>query len=214
MPTWLVLARDRPDRYPETDPEPAGAVRSVARSPVAWALALYFGLQSTSAYVIMGWLPQIYRDAGVSAERAGVLFAVTAFLGVPLTFVMSALVNRLPNQSGIAAVLGLFGIAGYAGLWYSPAAAPWLWAVMLGVVNCAFPLILTMITLRGRSPATVIRLSAFAQGVGYLLAIPGPILVGVLHDAGDGWRLPLGLMVLLMVPQLIAGMFAGRDRQV
>jgi CP family cyanate transporter-like MFS transporter len=214
VPAWLVLARDRPDRERGAGPEPVGAVASVARSPVAWALALYFGLQSTSAYVIMGWLPQIYRDAGLSAELAGVLFAVTSFLGVPLTFAMAALVNRLPNQSGIAAVLGLFGIAGYAGLWYSPAAAPWLWAVLLGVVNCAFPLVLTMITLRGRTPATVVRLSAFTQGVGYLIAIPGPILVGVLHDVGGGWRLPLGLMVVLIVPQLIAGMFAGRDRYV
>ncbi|HET6533568.1 MAG TPA: MFS transporter [Actinoplanes sp.] len=212
LPSWLVLARDR--SAAPTDPEPAGAGSRLVRSPVAWALALYFGLQSTSAYVMIGWLPQIYRDAGVSAETAGVLFAVTSFLGVPLTFVLSAVVNRRPAQSGIAAVLGLFGIAGYAGLWYSPAAAPWLWAVLLGVVNLAFPLALTMIPLRGRTPATVVRLSAFAQGAGYLFAIPGPILIGVLHDTTGGWRVPLAVMVALIVPQLIAGVVAGRDRQV
>jgi MFS transporter, CP family, cyanate transporter len=213
VPIWLMLARDGP--APAAEPV-AGAppVTRIARSPVAWALACYFGMQSMSAYVMIGWLPQIYRDAGLSAEKAGVLFAVTSFLGVPLTFALSAVVNRLPNQSGIAAVLGLFGIAGYAGLWYSPAAAPWVWAVLLGVVNCAFPLALTMIALRGRSPATVVRLSAFAQGVGYLLAIPGPILVGVLHEVSGGWRLPLALMTVLIVPQLIAGVVAGRDRQV
>jgi CP family cyanate transporter-like MFS transporter len=82
------------------------------------------------------------------------------------------------------------------------------------VVNCAFPLVLTMIALRGRSPETVVGLSAFAQSVGYLIAIPGPILIGVLHDVSGGWRLPLGLMVALMVPQLVAGVVAGRDRQV
>jgi CP family cyanate transporter-like MFS transporter len=60
----------------------------------------------------------------------------------------------------------------------------------------------------------VVRLSAFAQGVGYLLAIPGPILVGVLHERTGGWRVPLALMILLMVPQAVAGMVAGRDRQV
>ncbi|HEU4346404.1 MAG TPA: MFS transporter [Actinoplanes sp.] len=212
VPCWLALARDQ--MTPAAAPEPVEAVPGVARSPVAWALALYFGLQSTSAYVMIGWLPQIYRDAGLSAEKAGVLFAVTSFLGVPLTFVLSAVVNRLPSQSGIAAVLGLFGLAGYAGLWFSPAAAPWLWAVLLGVVNCAFPLVLTMIALRGRTPATVVRLSAFAQGVGYLIAIPGPILIGVLHDTTGGWRVPLGLMVALIVPQMTAGVMAGRDRQV
>jgi hypothetical protein len=86
--------------------------------------------------------------------------------------------------------------------------------LVLGVVNCAFPLALTMIGLRGSSPAVVARLSAFAQGVGYLIAIPGPILVGLLHDRTGGWRLPLALMVVLMVPQIIAGIAAGRDRRV
>jgi CP family cyanate transporter-like MFS transporter len=210
VPAWLPLARDRV--VPVDEP---GVERvSVARSPVAWALAVYFGLQSTSAYVIIGWLPQIYRDAGLSAELAGVLFGVTSFLGVPLAFVLTWLAGRFRSQSLIAAGLGLFGIAGYAGLWISPAAAPWMWAVLLGVVNCTFPLALTMIALRGRNPATVVRLSSFAQGVGYLIAIPGPILIGVLHEASGGWRLPLGLMVALMIPQLIAGYIAGRDRQV
>jgi CP family cyanate transporter-like MFS transporter len=211
LPSWLPLVRDRTD---EGDPAPQADAVRMSRSPVAWALAVYFGMQSTSAYVIIGWLPQIYRDAGISAEEAGVLFAVTSFLGVPLSFALSAVAGRLRSQSGIAAGLGVFGIAGYAGLWWSPAAAPWLWAVLLGIVNAAFPLVLTMIALRGRTPATVVRLSAFAQSIGYILAIPGPILVGYLHDRSGGWRLPLALMVALMVPQLIAGILAGRDRQV
>jgi len=71
-----------------------------------------------------------------------------------------------------------------------------------------------MIALRGRTPATVVRLSAFAQGVGYILAIPGPVLVGFLHDRTGGWRVPLALMIALMLPQLVAGLAAGRDRQV
>jgi CP family cyanate transporter-like MFS transporter len=209
-PSWIPLLSGRAAAPPET---PATDVR-LSRSPVAWALAVYFGLQSTSAYVIIGWLPQMYRDAGISAERAGVLFAVTSFLGVPLSFLLSAVAGRLRSQSGIAAALAVFGLAGYGGMWWSPAAAPWLWAVLLGVANTAFPLALTMIGLRGRTPATVVRLSAFAQGIGYLLAIPGPILVGFLHDRTGGWRVPLVLTMALLVPQLLAGLAAGRDRQV
>jgi CP family cyanate transporter-like MFS transporter len=163
---------------------------------------------------MIGWLPEIYRDAGLSAQTAGLLFAVTSFLAVPLSFLLSAYAGRLRSQSAIAAVLGAFGIAGYAGLWAAPAGAPWVWAVCLGVGNCAFPLVLTMIALRGRTPATVARLSAFAQSIGYVIAIPGPILVGFLHDRTGGWRVPLALMVLLMIPQIIAGMIAGRDRQI
>ncbi|MCO8270710.1 MFS transporter [Actinoplanes sp. TRM 88003] len=211
VPSWLPLAR-------EPFAPPAQITTEIpvrlSRTAVAWALAVYFGMQSTSAYVIIGWLPQIYRDAGVSAEQAGVLFAVTSFLGVPLGFVLSSYAGRVRSQSWIAVGLGVFGLAGYGGLWYDPAAAPWLWAILLGIVNTAFPLVLTMIALRGRTPATVVKLSAFAQSVGYIFAIPGPFLVGALHDATDGWRAPLALMVGLMVPQIIAGYLAGRDRQV
>ncbi|WP_432871353.1 CynX/NimT family MFS transporter [Microbispora rosea] len=192
----------------------AGSRVRVARSPMAWALAAFFGLQSTSAYVIMGWLPQIFRDAGLSAEAAGLLFAVTSVLGVPLSFVLAAVAGRLRNQSGIAVLLGAFGLAGYAGLWAAPAATPWLWAVLLGVANCSFPLVLTMIAMRGRDGATVIRLSAFAQSVGYLLSVPGPILVGVLYQHSGGWHGPLAFVLCLMVSQIAAGYFAGRNRQI
>ncbi|WP_199493074.1 CynX/NimT family MFS transporter [Marinitenerispora sediminis] len=220
VPLWGLLARDRsgtagraarPADPGPVDPAPG---RRLARDPVAWALAAYFGLQATAAYVVIGWLPQIFRDAGLSAEAAGLLFAVTSLLGVPLSFALGAVAGRLPNQSGLAAALGLFGLAGYAGLWAAPAAAPWLWAVLLGVANCSFPLALTMIGMRGRDGATVTRLSAFAQSTGYLLSIPGPVLVGALYQYGGDWRAPLALMASLMLPQIAAGLLAGRDRQV
>lgn len=214
LPAWILLARDRIPA-PAVSPG-AGATGGLQlrRQPIAWALAVYFGLQSTAAYVIMGWLPQIFRDAGLSARTAGLLFAVTALLGVPLSFLLSALAGRLPRQSGVAVLIGLFGVAGYVGLWVDPAAAPWLWVVLLGVANCSFPLVLTMIALRGRDAATVARLSAFAQSTGYLLSVPGPIVVGVLYDHTGSWRIPLALMAVLMVPQMAAGVLAGRDRQI
>ncbi|BAL91873.1 putative MFS transporter [Actinoplanes missouriensis 431] len=211
LPPWLLLARDRTEtRNHDHNQIPV----RVSRHPVAWALAVYFGMQSTAAYVIIGWLPQIYRDAGISAGTAGVLFATTSFLGVPLGFALSALAGRIRSQSMIALSLGLFGIAGWAGLLWSPTAAPWLWAVLLGVANTAFPLVLTMIALRGSHPGTVVKLSAFAQGIGYLIAIPGPFVIGALHDATDGWRAPLAVMLALTIPQIIAGVYAGRDRQI
>lgn len=213
VPPWILLARDRV----REDPQAAATAQPDLRlrhQPIAWALAVYFGLQSTAAYVIMGWLPQVFRDAGLPASTAGLLFAVTSLLGVPLSFALSAVAGRLPRQSGIAVGIGLFGIAGYAGLWAAPDAAPWVWAVLLGVSNCAFPLVLTMIALRGRDTAVVVRLSAFAQSTGYLLAIPGPIIVGALYQHSGSWKVPLALMAVLMVPQMIAGFLAGRDRQI
>lgn len=186
----------------------------ITRSRTAWMVAGYFGLQSTAAYVTMGWLPQILRDAGISAGTAGVMLAITMALGVPLSFVLPPLAARMRSQGPIAVALGVFQLVGFAGLWLAPAAAPWVWALLLGVAMCAFPLVLTMIPMRSRSAAGVVRLSAFAQSTGYLLAIPGPILVGALNQSTGGWGLPLALMTALVVPQVACGVAAGRSRHV
>ncbi|MEV8036299.1 MFS transporter [Streptomyces sp. NPDC086182] len=192
--------------------EPGGP--RITRSRTAWALAVFFGLQATAAYITMGWMPQIFRDAGVAAGTAGLLLAVTMVMGVPLAFVIPRLATRLPHQGPIVVVLGLCGLAGYAGLYLAPAAGAWAWALLLGISNCAFPLALTMVGLRARTGAGVAQLSAFAQSTGYLLSIPGPLLVGVLYQHSGGWGLPLAMMAGLMVPQIGVGILAGRNRTV
>jgi CP family cyanate transporter-like MFS transporter len=160
----------------------------------------------------MGWLPQIFRDAGVAAGTAGLLSAVAAGMGVPLSFVLPALAGRMRHQGPLAVALGLFGLVGYGGLWLAPAAAPLLWAVLLGITNATFPLALTMIGMRSRTGSGVVRLSAFTQCAGYLIAFPGPILVGALYQHSGGWGLPIGLMAAILLPQTVAGVLAGRSR--
>ncbi|MFG3509138.1 CynX/NimT family MFS transporter [Streptomyces sp. NPDC047821] len=213
---WLPLVRDRgrgATHAPEAEEKEAPAPR-ITRSRTAWALGCFFGLQATGAYITMGWMPQIFRDAGVSAGTAGVLLAVTMVMGVPLAFVIPKLATRMKNQGPIVVALGLCGLSGYAGLHFAPAAGAWAWALLLGVSNCAFPLALTMIGMRSRTSGGVVRLSAFAQSVGYLISIPGPILVGTLYEHSGGWETPLALMAGLMVPQMIVGVIAGRDRTI
>ncbi|MFD8525437.1 CynX/NimT family MFS transporter [Streptomyces capillispiralis] len=224
---WLAFVRDRDEAPAERAPAPghtepaqdgrapAGApALRITRSRTAWALAVFFGLQATAAYITMGWMPQIFRDAGVPAGTAGLLLAVTMVMGVPLAFVIPRLATRLPQQGPIVLALGVSGLVGYAGLYLAPAAGAWLWALLLGVANCAFPLALTMVGMRARSSAGVAQLSAFAQSTGYLISIPGPLLVGVLYQHSGGWGLPIALMAGLLVPQTIVGVLAGRDRTV
>ncbi|MEU8552046.1 MFS transporter [Streptomyces roseoverticillatus] len=213
---WLVAARR--GRADGTE-APAAAAQdaprtSITRSPTAWALGIFFGIQATGAYIVMGWMPAIFRDAGVPASTAGVLSAVTMLTGVPLAFVLPRLAARLPHQGVLVVALACFGLSGYAGLWLAPAAGAWLWAVLLGVSNSAFTLALTLIGMRARTGGGVVRLSAFAQSTGYLISIPGPLLVGWLNERTGGWDVPLALMAALMVPQVVAGVLAGRARTV
>ncbi|WP_030461147.1 MFS transporter [Kitasatospora sp. NRRL B-11411] len=217
---WLgVLFARREKSGPATATAAAGPAAAhvklpILRSRTAWALAAFFGLQSTSAYSAMGWLPKIYHDAGVSESASGVLLALVMAVSVPVSFLLPNLAARRGDQRLYVVVLGLAGIAGFLGLMFAAGTVPWLWAVLVGLSMCAFPLALTMLGLRARTPGGVTQLSAFAQSLGYLISIPGPILMGALYQSTGRWYLPLGLLALLLVPQMLVGLRAARARHI
>jgi CP family cyanate transporter-like MFS transporter len=226
IPFWLPFLRDRVQRpagsasrndrvvHPATPMPAAGAPSPwrLTHSRTAWAMAIFFGLQVSVIFCSMGFLAQIFRDAGVSSDVAGLLLAVAMVIGVPVSLVLPTVAGRLRSQGVLVVGLAAFGLAGFAGLWLAPAALPWVWAFLIGVASTSFPLALVMIALRARSDDGVLQLSAFAQCVGYLLAVPGPILVGVLHQLTRGWTVPIAFMSALLVPQTISGVLAGRNR--
>lgn len=214
---WVLLLRQPAtvaDGNGDASTQVRGAGLRLTRSWTAWGLAGFFGMQSLNAYSLMGWLPQIYRDAGASPQLAGYLLAFATMLAIPIALVLPTVAARRRNQSPYVVALVASGITGYLGLAIAPAAAPWLWALLLGLLNCAFPLALTMIGLRARDTASVAQLSGFAQGVGYSVAAIGPLGVGALHQLTGGWWGPIALLLVCMVLELIAGLLAARDRHV
>jgi MFS transporter, CP family, cyanate transporter len=186
----------------------------VHRRSQAWALAGFFGLQSLAAYVIMGWLPSIYRDAGVGPTTAGLLLALVVGIGAPVSVVLPELAARRPDQRPWVVLLGALAASAYLGLMVAPASAPVLWAVLLGLGMGAFPLALVLIGLRARTHEGTAKLSSLAQGVGYLIAASGPFAIGVLRDATGSWTPPLLVLLVLLVPQILCGLAAGRPGHV
>ena len=225
IPCWLPFLRDRvgasagsparSDRvvHPCT-PMPTGGPGPwrLTHSRTAWAMAIFFGLQASVIFCSIGFLAQIFRDAGVSSDVAGLLLAVAMAIGVPVSLILPTMAARMRSQGALVVGLAVFGLAGFAGLWLAPAELPWVWAFLIGVASTSFPLALVMIALRARTEDGVVQLSAFAQCVGYLLSVPGPILVGVLHQYTGGWTVLIAFMAALLIPQTISGLLAGRDR--
>jgi CP family cyanate transporter-like MFS transporter len=54
---------------------------------------------------------------------------------------------------------------------------------LLAVAMASFPMLLTLIGLRARTPETTAALSTYVQGWGYVISGAGPLLVGVLLGA-------------------------------
>jgi CP family cyanate transporter-like MFS transporter len=174
--------------------------RDVARTRLGLAMALFFGLQSLQAYAIFGWFAQLWRDSGYSATVAGVLAGVLAGTAIPLSLWLPNVLARTPDPRWVLfAVIACYPV-GYVGLMVAPHDLAILWAILVGIGTVTFPLILTLIGLRARTPEGTAALSAFTQSTGYLIAAAGPFAVGLVHDASGGWTVPLVMLLALALP--------------
>ncbi|WFE37866.1 MFS transporter [Micromonospora sp. WMMD998] len=184
------------------------------RTRLGWAMAVYFGTQSLSGYAIMGWLAQLFRDAGYRPEAAGLLLAGVTALGVPVALMMPTLAARLATLRPLVLGLTAFSTVAYVGLALAPHSLAPLWVLLLALGQGAFPLILTTIGLRARTPEGTVALSAFAQSTGYVIAALGPLLVGILYGATGGWTAPIGFLLVALAVQAVAGMVIARPRYI
>ena len=211
MLPWLLLARQAP--HPEASMATTHAAGRVWRTSLGWGMALMFGMTSLGTYSLFTWLPKVMVEAGASEAFGGVMVAVYSAIGLLPSLLVPALAVRMRNPFPIAMlVFGLNAVA-FAGLLWAPMQAPWLWAVVAGLGPSTFPLGLTLINLRTRTPAGSAALSGFMQGVGYSLASLGPLLFGWLHGASGGWAWSFAFLMLCSLVLLVAAWFACRPQQ-
>jgi CP family cyanate transporter-like MFS transporter len=204
---WLGLVAH--DRALEPTERSVRAV-DVARTRLGLAMAFFFGLQSLQAYSVFGWFAQLWRDNDYSPGQAGALVGVVAAVSIPLSLWAPAAIARREDQRRmLLAIMACYPI-GYVGLMVSPHDLAILWALLVGVGAVTFPIVLTLIGLRARTPQGTAALSGFTQSTGYLMAALGPLGMSVLYDATGGWNAPLLMLTLLMVPQVLLGMYVAR----
>lgn len=180
----------------------ADVARSLWRSPLAWALAVVFGLSSLNAYAMFAWLPLLLVEvAGQTPASAGALLSIFGFAGLPTAIIVPFLVVRMRNV-GILVQVGVgFFLAGYAGLLFAPTTLTWLWVLFAGLGPILFPVTLVLINVRTRTQRGSVVLSGFSQGFGYVIGALGPLLFGLVHEVTGSWQVPL---VMLLVPVAVA----------
>lgn len=218
---WVPLAR-RGARDPRNEGEPnaysqpdtAGG-RALLRDPLAWQVTLFFAIQSAGFYASLAWLPSIFQSHGASESRAGVLLAASMIAGLVSALLVPSLAARRRDQRALAVAVTAMTASGWIGILAAPMSAPFLWVAILGLgQNGSFPLVVTMIVLRGGTVTNTARLSTMAQTVGYLIAAAAPLSAGALHDATGSWAPVVVGLLALTVPQALAGAAAGRPATV
>ena len=214
---WVPQLRYRtgPEEAPRAGASSRRGALSMGRSRLAWHVTLFMGLQRLTYYATLSWFPTMFRDRGISAVHAGDLLALMNLGNAATALLVPVIAHRLADQRWLAAVANIATVAGLAGAIFGPASAVVPVILLLGLgqgATLGLGIFYTMA--RAPDPVTAASLSAFAQGIGYLIASTGPLVVGFLHDSTGGWTVPGLVLLFIGALQLVSGWLGGRDMTV
>lgn len=213
LPVLAVLVLFAPQALPRAAHPDHSGVRVVGlwRDRLAWQVTLFMGLQSALAYIVFGWLAPMLRERGFEATAAGGIVSLSVIVQVATCLLVPSLAVRCRNQSGISVALVAAATAALLGLMFAPTSTVLFWAVLQGIGQGGLIAVaLTLIVLRSPDPHVAAHLSGMAQGVGYVLAAAGPLLVGLIRSWTGSFDASAVLLVALGLAAAWMGAGAGR----
>ncbi|WP_439862896.1 cyanate transporter [Pseudomonas antarctica] len=183
----------------------AGPQESFFGNRRAWLLAIFFGLGTASYTCVLAWLAPYYVEQGWSEQDAGLLLGFLTAMEVVSGLITPAIANRRKDKRGVVAVLLVLIILGFCGLILSPQHLSLLWPCLLGLgIGGLFPMSLILSLDHVDNPRRAGGLTAFVQGIGYLIAGLSPLVAGMIRDHLGSfewawWSLTAVVAVMLLI---------------
>ena len=189
LAVWAVLAlvalifwMAQPGQQPLSESRPASNERFFNNSR-AWLLAIFFGLGTASYTCVLAWLAPYYMEKGWSEQDAGLLLGFLTAMEVLSGLATPAIANRSRDRRLVLVVLLALIMAGFCGLILSPQHFSLVWPCLLGLgIGGLFPMSLIVSMDHLDTPRRAGSLTAFVQGIGYLIAGVSPLLAGLIRD--------------------------------
>ena len=210
---WAPKAIGQEPHVAQASHSAAAERAAVLRSPIAWAIVGFFGLQSLGFYAILGWLPTLLIAGGVDPASAGGYLGLATAVGIPAGLVLSGAIGRFKSLALWAAGASAATLAGYILLLLSLSDQNLVVAacICIGLGQAStFPMSLSIIGTRASTRAQTTQLSAMAQGWGYLLAAVGTFGVGFIASATGSWVPSVVILATLTAIQVGVGFYSGR----
>lgn len=170
----------------------------------AWLLAIFFGLGTASYTCILAWLAPYYVEKGWSEQNAGLLLGFLTAMEVLSGLLAPAIANRSRDRRPMLCGLLVLITGGFCGLILCPQQLSLLWPSLLGLgIGGLFPMSLIVALDHIDEPRRAGGLTAFVQGIGYLIAGLSPLIAGVIRDQLGSfewaWWCLAGVTALMLV---------------
>lgn len=202
---WWVVAFRRAQPNPQSsanvnaESPQAVPMRGLLRYWYVWAICALMSLQGGMFFLVMTWLPTWLTEEGFSPATAGSITGVWSLMGL-VGALIGPQILRLPGWIAVELVYLVIFLAsgitlGYGG--FGSAGLAWGAAIVSGICEGVI-LSQTFAFITGQSnPAIVPGLSAFSNGVGWLLSAGMPSAFGYLASVTGSWDLAIWLTFLI-----------------
>jgi cyanate permease len=187
------------------------------QSPGPWLVALTFAVYSSQWLAVVGFLPTVYAELGLTAGTAGVLSACVALANVSGNIMSGRLLQRgWPAQRllciGFACMtlgaVGAYAVLNGEGL---PTSLRFACVVMFSAVGGLIPGTLFSCALRlAPSEGTVSTTVGYMQQLSALGQFAGPPLVAWVAASAGGWQWTWAVTATLSLAGVVLAHFIGR----
>lgn len=209
---WAVLAKRE---NPAATIEAPAPTWSFIKSPGAWSITIFFGLQAMLYYGPATWLPTILLTRGFELELAGALVAASGLIGSICGLWLPHVLAKRPDLRGSLLISGLLMMISFSAMAFTEGWALIFWLTVMNIsLSVAFPLALVLTSSRSNSPADTRSLSIMAQSIGYVMAAFSPALLGVAFDISSNWILSLLIAAALSLGMGLVGLKAGSSAKI
>ena len=185
----------------------------LSRSGLAWSVTAFMGLQSLTFYATLSILPDLYRTRGMDASTAGLVNTMLSVGGLVTGVAAPVVVARFGIGRSVLVFSAVASLVATVAPLFVPLGAALPLAFVLGLgQGVSIALALYFIMARAANPAVAGALSGMAQGMGYLIAVAGPLVAGLLHSSTGSWGASVAFLAVLTALTLWFGLLAARDR--
>lgn len=170
----------------------------------AWLLASYFGLANAGYACMIAWLPSYARSLGGSAQSSGELIGIMTIFQVLGAIAIPALAsNRLDRRPWLFFAVSI-QIIGFAGLMLMPALMLIVWVSMIGCgLGACFALTLTVALDHLSNHSMAGALTAFVQGIGFVITAIMPYIAGVVREWSGSFQIVWLMLIFTLVGMLL-----------